>query len=336
MPTFRADFDVRGTLVLRDGSPTLNLRNDDPPFEIILRNAKPDTGGHVPGLDIRVIGPCDSIDDVPTSFREVLAKQLDILTFVTHSSFVIDQCRRVIEWEPFQKRRMIKVMQKFDPLYPPDPEFPSECIDTAQAIVQANPPPYVLRALRCFRVGVRLEQPEEQFPQFWLALETIAEGHKDRARTPIKCPKCQGPLQCKQCEETPTRRPMAQQAIRDLVAKVMPGHQPDQCYRRLTDTRNHLMHGRTKRSIEDETGRSLDDLVNEVAYVAWNSILLAIPNLQGALQFAHRDGDFAHRFLVAGPVLTFDHTGVDEHPPDEAIPEVKVELLTRFDVPPKG
>jgi hypothetical protein len=332
MPRFRADFDVKSTLVLSQRSDTFRLQNDDPPFETILLNAKPDTNGHVPGLCAQVIGSCDSIDDAATNFRELLASQLDLLAFVTHSAFVIEQCRRVIEWEPFQKTRMLKVMQKFDPLYPPDPEFPPECLGTAQAIMQAKPLPYVLRALQCFRLGTLLDRSEEQFPQFWLAIETIAEGSKPPIRIPIECPICRGPLMCEACHEVPTRRPMAQQAIKDLVGRVVQNGEAEQCYRRLNATRNHLMHGRAKGSLEKDLGRSMDDLVNEAAYVAWNGILTAVPNLQGTLHFSHRNWDFARHFIIAGPVLTFEHTGDGEHPVDDKIPDVKIELQTRFGV----
>lgn len=107
MPKFRADFVVICGLVLPDDVPFVVIACDEPPIEITFRNAPRDAEGHVPELVAEVVGDCDSIEDVSTQFRELLANQLDIVSFATHSTFSIDQCLRVIDWEPFQRSRRI-------------------------------------------------------------------------------------------------------------------------------------------------------------------------------------------------------------------------------------
>jgi len=42
MPRFRADYDVRSSLVLPIGSEPFVLRGDNPAFELTIRNADPD------------------------------------------------------------------------------------------------------------------------------------------------------------------------------------------------------------------------------------------------------------------------------------------------------
>jgi hypothetical protein len=170
--------------------------------------------GHIPHLRVQVVADCDTIDQFPAVSRALLAAQLDVLSFVTHSTFVIDRCLRVLDWEPHQKTRRLRPLQNFDPLYPPDRDLRAELLSTVQKIIQAKPSASILRALRCFRYGVIQRQPEDQFQQFWLAIETIAEAAKETTRIPIPCPKCQGELFCATCNETPTRRSHTQCDVR--------------------------------------------------------------------------------------------------------------------------
>lgn len=330
MPNYRADFDVSGTVVLQINSPPLSIRNSDLAFEIIICNAVANISGLVPHLDVQVIAGSEKIDNVANEFREILAKQLDILTFVTQSTFQIEQCRRIMEWEPYQKTRMFKCLQEFDPLYPPSPDLPAACIQTTEVIFQANPAGYVQHALHCFRNGVRGRQLEDQFQDFWLAIETVAEGRKNKTKIPISCPKCQGPLTCNHCQENPLRGPLSGQAVRSLIGvTVRPG--ADKIYRDLSNVRNRLMHGGSSAATAiAKTGQTLEDLVNLVGNIAWHAIKASMPELQEPLSFGHRDGIFANRRLVAGPTGTFQFTGEGEHPTDGEIPWVKIEMDTHF------
>jgi hypothetical protein len=203
-------------------------------------------------------------------------QQLDVLSFVTHSAFRIDECQRVIDWEPHQKRRRIRPMKKFDPFDPPDPELHCELIDTAQAITRAGQKDYVMQALRSFRYGVIEQQPEDQFQHFWLTIETIAEGSKETTRVPIPCPKCQGALFCSDCNESPLRRPMARQAIRELLSAIREDG-GGRFYRDLVRTRDHLLHGRSPDTVEKEVGLPLPVLVNEAGRAAWHAIMYSMP-----------------------------------------------------------
>src|SRR5829696_8972465 len=117
----------------------------------------------------------------------------------------------------FERIRRMRPMLTFDPLYPPDPKLTARLIATAQILSTAGPEGYTRRALQCFRRGVIARQWAEQFQQFWLTIETIAEGSKAKIRIPIPCPRCGAALKCEQCGEAPLRRPMARQAIRDLI-----------------------------------------------------------------------------------------------------------------------
>jgi len=297
-----------------------------------LCNADPDISGHTPALIVRVIADCDAIDKVAEQFRTLLAQELDVVSFVTHSAFRIEECQRVIDWEPHQKSRRIRPMKKFDRFDPPDPELRRELLETAQAITRAGPEDYVMQALRSFRYGVIEQQPEDQFQHFWLAIETIAEGSKNTTRIPIPCPKCQGALFCSNCNQSPLRRPMARQAIRELLSTIRQDG-GGQFYRDLVKTRDHLLHGRSPDTVEKEVGHPLSVLVNEAGRAAWHAISYSIPKLEGTPALGHRGWQFVNEVIILTPDMGFEYDGIAPHPSEAQIPTVEISMDTRFDPP---
>jgi hypothetical protein len=329
MTQFRADFYVKGSLALPIGSEPMVISGENPPFEMVFVNAEPDATGHTPALIVRVIADCDTIEDVAEQFRTLLAQQLDVLSFVTHSAFRIEECQRVIDWEPHQRSRRIRPMRKFDRFDPPDPELRRELIDTAQAITRVGQEEHVMRALRSFRYGVIEQQPEDQFQHFWLAIETIAEGSKLTTKIPIPCPKCQSPLFCSDCNESPLRRPMARQAIRELLSTLRQDG-GGQFYRDLVRTRDHLLHGRSPDRVEKEVGHPLSVLVNEAGRAAWHAIWYTMRKLEGTPALANRGWHFVNHVIILSPDITFEYDGIAPHPSEAQIPKVEISMHTRF------
>jgi hypothetical protein len=327
---FRADFIVKCSVVFPDEAPFVTV-DDDPPIEITFRNAPVDADCHVPELVAAVVGDCESIEEAPARFRELLADQLDVISFATHSNFMIDQCICVLDWEPFQKARRIRPAQKFDSLYPPNPDLRPTVLATVQSIIRARPEKHVLRAMHCFRQGVIERELSEQFLRFWAVLEVLAEASKEVGRVSIQCPRCQSDLFCRECHETPTRRPMATQAIRELLKRI--NVQGEELFKLLTGTRNHLAHGGSTRSLEAKIGRPLYQIVNEAAAAAWHAIWHSMPRLEAQAQFSHRGGNFAHRDLIISADMMFEHGGDGPHPSDGQIPKSEISLITRFKLP---
>src|SRR5258708_13434779 len=334
MPQFRADYDVKGSLVLPTGSAPVLVRSESPAFEITFRNADPDESGHLPNLVLQVVAESDSIDHVADQFRSLVAKQLDLLSFVTHSTFVIGQCRRVIEWEPFKKNRALRPQQEFDPHYPPSPDLNGAFFDSVLALQRAKPPDYIFNALRFFRLCLLERQLEDQFQHFWLALETTAEGAKELQRIPVPCPRCSGDLFCAKCNTTPMRRPMARQAIKQLLSKL-PSNS-DQLYRMLIDTRDHLLHGRSPGLVEAKIGGSMAALVDIAGATAWNAIWHSMPRPDQHITIMDRDWKFANRMLVVNPEMEFAFPGDAAHPTEDQIPKVKLSMKTSFVDPHDG
>lgn len=321
MPQYRADFDVSSTIVFAEGCQPLVIKNDE--FEIIIKNADLDSDGNIPGLKAQVVSNAVSMDDAQAKFRELLAQQLDLLTFTTHSQFKINQCYRLSEWEPYQKERKARVMQRFDRHYPPLATFSSDLQETVKVLSASPRDSYIQKALNYFRKGTISEQLEDQFHYFWLAIEVIAEGNKSKAKGPIPCPVCKDALQCKNCNCEPQRTPMARQAIKTLLNAI--NSEGDKLYKLLIDARDGIMHGRTQKSISDQAKIPFAGIVNEAGIAAWHTIQYVFSQSDG-LTFGHNDGDFAFAVMVVGPDIIYRHEGTEAHPTDDKIPTVNISL----------
>jgi hypothetical protein len=332
MPTFRCDLDIVGDLVLPAGVGQMSTETLAG-LSFSFTNGPVGPDGHVGGMRVTVVGPSQSIESARGDLQQALAEQLNLLTFATHSRFKIVAPRRVMEWEPGQKKRKLQVFHTVDPRHPPDPELDPDFLNTTDALDRAGAPPHVGTALKYFRYGLLDDQPEDQFMQLWLALEIMAENGKDPEPVPILCASCNANMTCSACGNSPTRVPMAKQAIELLIEKIA-GDAAAIVSKRQFKARNGLMHGRSRERIEAECKAPLGNLVNELGALAWHAIMSAIPLPPGpGLLFGHRDFEFSHKSMVTAFTLLIEHTGDGAHPSEEQIPNPEITLTTRFRLP---
>jgi hypothetical protein len=278
-----------------------------------------------------VVGAADSWDEVPDTLRGRLASHLDLLAFTTHSRFRIVEIIRAMDWEPRMKTRQWRVFHLFDPRYPPDPQLDGAFRDTVDKIVASQPPGFVVEALRLFRAGLLDDQQPDQFQRFWLALEVIAEGTKEKEQKAIPCPKCAADLYCPGCKEAPQRRPMARQAIRSLLERLI-GRKADEDYRKLVRVRDGLMHGRSPATVAEEVEEKFANVVNRLAAFAWHAIMSSMPNelLSQPIHMGHRDGEFAKKVARVGSRGSFDCDVSTDYPAEDKIPTAKISMQVRF------
>lgn len=331
MPTFRCDFQIAGDLSLERELDEIGFDGADD-LEVTFRNGPTDDEGHVTGVLATVIGPAESIDVADSRFRNALAERLDLLAFVTKSRFRIVQPLRLVEWEAGKKERQLRIFHTFDPRYPPVPELAADLVTSAREFEKSGLPRFLRVALKYFRYGLLDEQPEDQFIRLWLALEIIAENTKDPDPVPILCPECGEPLTCDECGTAPTRVPFAKQAIENLIANVSADMDGD-VSNRLFKARHGLMHGRSRESTEAACKKSMMDLVDELGTVTWRAIISSIPLEPDGPDLALYEparGGYANRNMIVWPVITFEHKGDGPHPTDDEIPDVKLQVFTRF------
>ena len=331
MPTFRCEYKVTSDLVLGDENKQLNITDTDG-IEFRFSNGPDDDDGNAKYLIATVIGNVDTPETAEKQLRSYLAQFLDLLTFSTHSRFIIDEPIRLVEWEADKKERLFRVYNSVDARYPPEPDLIQDFLNSASILDNAQPKPFVRTALKYFRYGTLDKQPEDQYMRFWLSLEILAENIKEADPIPIKCPECHTALTCSACGTEPTRTPMAKQAIENLIERIV-GKDWREVSKRQFIVRNGLIHGSSTESVEKKSKVPLTQAVNELARLVWNAIRINITLTDGdasKLVLGHRGGDFVVATLVASAFGSFNHSGDGQHPSDEKIPDVKMTLSTKI------
>jgi hypothetical protein len=328
MPFFKCDFRVNTDFVFPDNEKqpvVLQTTGTTTKF----RNGPVDSDGAISCLIAEVVGNVASVDIAITELRANLAAQLDLLAFVAQSRFKIVEEIRLIEWEPHQKSRMIYILSSQDARYPPEPHPLEIFIKSSINIEEAKPQSYVRKALKYFRLGLLEEQLEDQFMRFWLALEIIAENSKNDIRSPITCMKCGAPLLC-ECGQTQSRKPMAKDAILDLMNNISEGAFVN-ISRNILDARNALMHGSSVATVEKKCKLSMGQLTEHLGVVSWSGIegAMSLPR-DKEIVVLDRDGDFAPMRLTLKAHLSFSHEGTDPHPSEDTIPNATAQILTSF------
>jgi hypothetical protein len=212
----------------------------------------------------------DEAQDIADGF---LADCLNMLAFITGSRFRRHRIRQIVDATP-GITGMRSLLMWSDPIEYEDPQ-PFLREDMARAIerlLQFDIPPAIHRALRWYRLGINETMPDDQFMNFWFALELVAEFQKSTESVPDRCPQCQLPLYCESCKTHPVHRPYPKQAIRALLKTVDKGCD-DAIIERLDKTRNSLMHGSTLKEIEDSLPQPHEQIVDILGRLLWKALI---------------------------------------------------------------
>jgi hypothetical protein len=222
-------------------------------------------------FDAPTLGEAQDIAD------DLLADCLNMLAFTTGSRFQRHRTRQIVDATPGIAGR--SVLMWGDSIEYEDPE-PLLDEDTARAIerlLEFDIPPAIRRAMRWYRLGINATVPDDQFMNFWFALEIVAEFQKSTEKVPDRCPQCQSPLYCESCDTHPVHRPYPKQAIRALL-KSVDKECDDATLERLDKARNSLMHGLTLKEIEDSLPQPHEQIVDILGRLLWKALILQFPH----------------------------------------------------------
>ncbi len=325
MGIFRCDFLVDSDVCLPENLEEISTELQSG-HQILIRNGDFDEGNNVKNLVFIIIGEAEAFDVAHIIFRDILIKYLDVLTFVTQTSFKHQKVLRLIDWSPRERTRNIKIFETYSNNYPKEPRFVQDFLSTATEVDDIDMPQYLRLSMKYFRSGFLESSRSEQFMRFWLALEIIAENTKPTEQTEIPCVKCGSALTCTHCGHKSLRRPMATEAIKFLISNLFSDN-PKEVADRQINARNSIMHGRSIKSIEKKCEISIDNLVNELAFIVHSSIMSIIPlSSEGAeLHFGRRE-DVVVRQCVYCVSAQFNYDGEESHPPDKTIPTFSFSL----------
>jgi hypothetical protein len=237
----------------------------------------------------------DEAEDIADGF---LADCLNMLAFTTGSRFQRHRIRQIVDATPSQNGIRSLLMWSDQIEYEdPQPFLREDTARTIERLMEFDMPPAIRRAMRWYRLGVNETNPDDQFVNFWFALEIVAEFQKSTGKVPDRCPQCQSPLYCESCKTHPVHRPYAKQAIRALL-KAADKDCDDATIELLDKTRNSLMHGSTLDEIEESLPQPHEQIVDILGRLLWKALILQFPRemFDGTLAMGY-PSTYVHRTL---------------------------------------
>lgn len=263
--------EVEAHVCLAEGEGRLECQHPSGHYKLILENKAVTPGGEVPLLDAYVILDADDLETAITVARGYLREALETLVFAT--GFRLRHHRDVIicDWSRGIESREARVYNAAPP-----PNFPiralvPELMGTLRTLLERDRPEAVRRTLRWYSNGVSAGPPDEQFEWFWLAIEVLAQFTRNVEPVPDLCPRCRGELFCKACNEMPKHRPYPRQAILALLRQHA-GNEAEDLFDDASAFRNALMHGEPLKAVQEERGKSIDEVVDRLGQVAWKAL----------------------------------------------------------------
>lgn len=227
-------------------------------------------------LSIHIYFDSESIEKASDSAEEHLTTCLNMLALTTGSGFRRHRTRQIVDAEPSRgAMRDVRMWSDRIEYDDPQPFLNEQHFKTIERLLEHDIPPAIQRALRWYRLGVDANATDDQFTYFWFALEIVAEFQKPSAKVNDKCPKCQNPLYCEQCEAHPEHRPYPKQAIRELILGI--DGCDDATVSLLDKTRNSLMHGATLKEIEHSLPDPHERVVDTLGKLLWMALIRQFP-----------------------------------------------------------
>lgn len=250
-------------------------------------------------LSLHLYFDAPSLDEAEDIANDFLADCLNMLAFTTGSGFRLHRIRQIIDASPPRTDGMRSLLMWGDRVKYDDPQpFLREVTaSTIERLLEFDMPPAVFRAFRWYRLGINAMMPDDQFTNFWFALEILAEFQKPTEKVPDRCPQCQSPLFCESCNTLPVHRPYAKMAIRALL-KSADKECDDATIERLEKTRNSLMHGAILEEIEDSLPQPHEKIVDILGRLLWKALILQFPRdmIDGTLAMGF-PSTYIHRTL---------------------------------------
>lgn len=231
-------------------------------------------------LSVHLYFEAPSLEEARDVADTLLSDCMSLLAFTTGGSFRRHRIRQLVDATPGSPgmRSMFLWSERIQ-YENPEPHLSEATTRSIDRLLQFDMPPAIRRAMRWFRLGVNATVPDDQFMNFWFALEIAAEFQKSTDKVSDKCAVCGSPLYCESCKTHTTHKPYARQAIRALLKRVDQDCN-DAVVDRLDRARNGLMHGSTLEEIEeagDDDQEPHEHVVNVLGHLVWRALVHQFP-----------------------------------------------------------
>ena len=268
---FMAQFDITSDVSITNDAANFSIQFPNGDFSLVVRKAVSREGERVATLRCNMEFQSASLQLAKQDFMETIPSVLDIMSLLTHAKFEFSRLHKIFDWTPDKTTRSGLVFGYDPPESPPDRILNKEFFETANLFQHAVINDRLLSALRWFRLGIIADTPQEQFQNFWFALELLSQHKKKTDKVHDSCPKCSEALYCKTCDTYPIHRPYPKQAIESVWKEIAPNEL--ELLQIMDKTRNKLMHGVVASKIEIITGVPLHELIDPLAQATWRGLI---------------------------------------------------------------
>lgn len=331
MTRFLVNCEFESHVSLADESELLRYAHPKGVYEVFVRNLQVEEGSDPPLLSVQLVFEADDLANAKEVASKFLREVSDYIAFVTTAKCKVHRILQIFNWEASAPSGMREAMyyEGFKNHDIPLPAMSSEVIETV-ALLQAHEVPARLkRAIRWFSDGVASQYQDDQFINFWLVVEVLAQLTKNPAPIPDRCPKCRSPLYCDVCNASHLHKPYPKQAISQLFESHVNGDW-EVLFLRAEKSRNMLMHGEDIKAIERELTIAFPPLVEAMARLARVAILNQfLPELKGKELRLLTTNRVIHLSLTVGAhvAIGFAPNFNDPHP--KHFPKLEISRVPR-------
>jgi hypothetical protein len=273
-----ANYEIKSECSVVADDLVLAIKHPEGLYRARIRNVPRSTYTNPFLISLHLYFDAPALDEARDIADGHLAECLNMLAFITGSSFSQHRIRQIVDATQSGASGMRSLLMWGDPIEYEDPQ-PFLCEETSEAmerLLEFHRPPAIRRAMRWYRFGINASTPDDQYMFFWFALEIVAEHQKSTEKVPDRCPKCQLALYCETCKTNPLHRPYPKQAIRALL-KAVDKNCDDATIMRLEKTRNSLMHGLTLVEIEGSLPKPHEKIVDVLGHLLWRALIHQFP-----------------------------------------------------------
>ena len=268
---FIAQFDVASDVSATEDVAKHPIQSPRGDFFLVIREGVSKEGERLAKLRCNMEFESEALEYAQQDFMDRVLGALDMLSLVTHAIFRFDRLHKIFDWTPNKTMRPGLIFVYDAPEFEPDWVLDENIFETANLFQHANISDQMLSALRWFRLGIVADTPQEQFQNFWFALELLAQHNKTTDKVHDICAKCGKALYCETCNTHPKHRPYPKQAIESVFQSLEPD--APELFPMMNKVRNSILHGEPASKVGIATGVSLDQMVDPLAKLTWKGLI---------------------------------------------------------------
>lgn len=336
-----ANFEVESDVSVIDDDAELVLKRKDGGFLAAIKNVVRQDYSDPFVLRVQIMYDADDLDHAQRIHLDKVADFLDVFALAAGARLKFSRMLQLIDCSSPNPQRDCHIWAARIRHENPRPALDGDVANTVADFLNSPLHPEVMRSIHLYRQGCAALIPADQFRNFFLAIETLAEHVKPSEEVNDICQKCKSPLYCEKCKTHPTHKPFAGKVVRQLIRQVEPKID-EKVINAIIAARHGLAHGTAFSDLQLENDNQQFTIVDVLGFAVLKLLIdqyrpylkqvkLGIPSTYiqrtitayshvGGFVQCEADGRFNPDVSFAG--MKFEL--LPEGPPQSALPKVIV------------